>query len=182
MAQHDGLRPEFSRLVDPRHIVGDELRLEIAADPAERAALAARFDLLTLDELTAQVTIRALSGGLFRVCGHLDARVVQRCVVTLRPVESRIAADFSLLFGAAPEPSAAESEIFIDLDAVDPPEPIAPQGLDIGEAVVQVLSDEIEPYPRHPEAGSEAATQDLAERDGESDSPFAALAKMKDEK
>jgi uncharacterized metal-binding protein YceD (DUF177 family) len=135
--------PEFARPVEVPQGPGRETVHAIAAGADERAALAARFALLALDRLEAEVRLRRLAGGLVRLSAALRADVVQACVVTLEPVPSRIEEDFSLLYGAADE----AREIVLDGED-ETVEPLAGNRIDIGEAVAQQLSLALDPFPR----------------------------------
>ena len=59
----------------------------------------------------------------------------------------------------------------------EPPEPVIGDSIDLGELVAEYLSLAINPYPRAPDADAEAA-QYLS--DTPADSPFAALAKLRE--
>ena len=93
-------QPEFARAVEVPRAVGREATHTIAANEAERTALAERFSLLTLDRLEAEVRLMVLRGGMVRLSASFTAEVVQACIVTLEPVASRIEEDFTLLYGA----------------------------------------------------------------------------------
>jgi uncharacterized metal-binding protein YceD (DUF177 family) len=155
---------EFPRPVDLTRLGREEAVHEIAASEAERAALARRFGLLSLDRLEARVRLCRLAGGLVRLAAELEAHVVQECVVTLEPVPSRLEERFSLVYGALDE----TTEVVLD-EAEETVEPLEGDRLDIGEAVAQQLSLVLDPYPRAPGAS-------LAETPtSEPQSPFAAL-------
>ncbi|HWI29102.1 MAG TPA: DUF177 domain-containing protein [Stellaceae bacterium] len=162
---------EFSRPVDIDRLPPDETTHEIAATAGERAALAERFGLLSLDGLEARVKLVRLAGGLIRLEAELVAEAVQECVVTLEPVSTHIEDSFVLLYG---EP-AAEGEVTLSGES-ELVEPLSGGSIDIGEAVAQQLSLVLDPFPRAP--GAEAPS---APEDGEAspESPFAALAKWK---
>ena len=163
--------PEFSRPVDASRLrPGEEDRWEITADAAEREALARRFGLLRLDRLAATVRLRRLAGGLLRLSAELSADVVQACVVTLEPVASQVADSFSLLYGR-PQNEASEVVLSGEAELV---EPLDGGAIDIGEATAQQLSLALDPYPRAPGVSLDEA------RDGVGDSPFAALAKLRE--
>jgi uncharacterized metal-binding protein YceD (DUF177 family) len=158
--------PEFSRPVDVDQLAG-ETRRSIAANEAERRALATRFGLLGIDRLEAAVSLAPVARGV-RLDAVLTADVVQECVVTLEPVRNRVEERFSVLYGEAPEQEVlgAEEEVI---------EPLPGSVLDIGEAVAQQLSLALDPYPRAPDAALPAET--LAAEPA--DHPFAALARLK---
>ncbi|WP_303983301.1 DUF177 domain-containing protein [Dongia mobilis] len=120
---------------------------QLEASPAERAALAEVLDLQAIDRLVAKLTLRRLSSGLIEVKGALESEVVQTCGVTLEPVPAKVAETFRLTFGdAQPEPDL--SEIDIDFEDSDPPEPILDGKIDLGALVAEQLSLGLDPYPR----------------------------------
>ena len=143
--------PEFSRPVVVESLGSGMTRLTIVANESERAALAHRFDLQSLDRLEAKVTLKPINrGALIQVSGQLHADVLQSCVVTLEPVASRIDETFDLTYGFQTDIDAEEVELTLDLsgDEDDPPEPIEGGVIDIGEAVAEQLALAIEPFPR----------------------------------
>ena len=120
---------------------------QLEASHAERAALAEVLDLQAIDRLVAKLTLRRLSSGLIEVKGALESEVVQTCGVTLEPVPAKVAETFRLTFGdAQPEPDL--SEIDIDFEDSDPPEPILDGKIDLGALVAEQLSLGLDPYPR----------------------------------
>jgi hypothetical protein len=135
----------------------------IEATPGERAALARRFGLRSLDRLAAEVRLAPFGRGV-RLEAALEADVVQDCVVSLQPVPGKVADRFTLVYGEAP---AGDEETVV--------EPLEGDTIDIGEAVAQQLSLALDPYPRAPGAAIDPRWSggETAER------PFAALAKWK---
>jgi uncharacterized metal-binding protein YceD (DUF177 family) len=134
---------EFTRIMEVPRTTGRVSRHRIAADPAERAALAVRFALESLDRLEAEITLERMPGGLVRLAASLSADVVQSCVVTLEPVANAVAEEFTLLFG--PGESAREIVLNGEDETV---EPLDGDRLDVGEMVAQQLSLALDPFPR----------------------------------
>ena len=137
---------EFSRPIDVTRLGAGEAVYDIVANELERAALAKRFDLVSLEKLSARVALRRLPGGLVRLTASLSADLVQTDVATLDPVPARVDDDFTLLFGKDAGDAAAldpEAELV---------EPLVGGHIDIGEAVAQQLSLAMDPYPRAPQA------------------------------
>ncbi len=173
------MTPELSRLVRA-HEIGVARRVEtVTATATERAALAARFDLLALDELTATLTLHRDARGI-RIGGPLHASGAQACVVTAEPVPFRLTEPVDLIFSDSAVPEGDEVELSdLDLDIL----PLDGDLLDVGEAVAQSLGLALEPYPRVPDADraaaglilSEAEAEALAAADKARASPFAAL-------
>ena len=149
MAAKPRQQPEFSRLVALGAIGEEELAKHIEATAAERSALAARFGLLALDRLAADLRLaRTKDGTLVRVTGRFQADVTQSCVVSLAPVSSRLEESFTLLYTTRSEADRFGGEIFVDPDEDDPPEPLPPGGMDLGEAVAEQVALALDPYPR----------------------------------
>src|SRR5690349_1645693 len=139
-------KPEFSRLVDVSRMGRLEHRMEIKANAEERAALARRFDLVELSELSAKLVLKKRGDGVVEMTGRWQARLAQRCVVTLEPVPAELGDEVRLFFGGTPAATADP------LDDEGWPEPIADGVVDAGEAVVQLLGVAMDPYPRAPGA------------------------------
>ncbi len=167
--QADG--PEFSRPVEVSRIGPSGLSLAVEASAEERAALAERMGVAGIRVLTADVRL-AQRGAGFAVTAAWRAEIVQDCVVTLEPIETRLADTAELAFGpAAAEPEGEEVEI--DPLAADPPEPITDGRIDVGEVVAEQLALSIDPYPRKPGAEFES---DIEAPDSEAKpNPFAVL-------
>lgn len=172
---------EFSCLVAVDQIGNEDVDFDLAADQEARQALARRFGLLDLKRLTAKLRVRRVRGGaMLRVSGRFEADVVQRCVVTLAPVEAHVAEPIALLYSLAPAPVEPGAEVVVEAEAEDPPEPIGPEGLDLGEAVAQQLAVSLDAYPRAGDAALEATEWPPQGADqAASESPFAALEALK---
>ena len=172
--------PEFSRRIQVDALGDGEVTREIEATADERKALAKRFGLLALESLTAKLRLRRPVGKLvIRVTGSYEAEVVQACVVSLEPVASRLDGKLARCYGLAPAVAEVEREILVDLDEDEPPEPVPPGGIDLGEVVAEQLALDMDPYPR-----AEGARLERAEwgDDAERDSPFRVLGTLKERK
>ena len=171
---------EFSRPLSLERVSGTQHREEIAATDKERADLAERFGLLSLDSLTASFTLKRVRRELVRVKGRIAADLVQACVVTLDPVPAHIEERFEVDFmEGAPEPVA---DLELDIEGAEAPEP-APSGwIDLGEIAAEQLGLALDPYPRKPDAAIPAEWQGEAAATPEPPArlnPFAALEKLK---
>lgn len=172
-------QPEFSRPISADQIGPQEIQREIAANAAERARLAERFDLISVDRLEAVLYLKRNRAGLIQLRGRFEADVVQACVVTLEPVPARIAETFEMAFGSSAR--AAGGDVVISIDESDPPEELTEGRIDLGEAVAQQLAVDLDPYPRVPGAEErfEQAERERAEREGAEKSPFAVLGQLR---
>lgn len=171
------MNPEFSR---PERIdtIGDRERVvEVAANPEERAALARRFDLVSLDALEANWTIRREAAGI-AAKGRVRARLAQACSITGDPVPATVDEEVRLLF--VPEGDASEEELELDADAADT---VFYDGgaIDLGEAAAETMALALDPFPRAP--GAEQALREAGVRgDDEPDTggAFGVLAGLRD--
>lgn len=139
--------PEFSR-PEPVDAADRERAVEIAADEAERAALARRFDLLAVERLEASLTIRREPGGL-TARGRVTADVVQACSVTGDPVPAKVDEAVELRF--VPDAGGAADEIELEADALDVIH-YSGRSVDLGEAAAETMALALDPYPRSPAA------------------------------
>lgn len=116
--------------------------IEIEANAEERAALAKRLHVESVDRLWATFSLKEGKSGQISVRGRFEADVVQACVVTLDPVPEKIVEEFDFLFAdQVPELDEADMEA----DVIDP---IENGQLEIGEPLVQTLALALDPYPR----------------------------------
>jgi uncharacterized metal-binding protein YceD (DUF177 family) len=162
--------PEFSRLVPLAWLGPEPFRQQIQAAADERERLAARFDLVALDRLTATVTLRRQPGENVLLEAEFEAAFAQNCVITLEPVSDTVLGSFSLLYGPAEELGAV-----LEPGPDDPVfEAVTGDAIDIGEAVAQELSLALPEFPRRPEAVVDAAASVEPV-----DSAFAALARLR---
>jgi uncharacterized metal-binding protein YceD (DUF177 family) len=170
--------PEFSKAFNVETLGEKPKILRFEADAEERDALAARFDILSVESIAVELrVVRIGGGGLLRVRGFFTASIKQACVVTDVPVEARIEEEVDERFGP---PVAVLEEVEFSLDDVDPPEPIVDETIDLGELVAQYIGVAIEPYPKA--VGAEIPVQYQEDSDDAPETvknPFGALAELK---
>lgn len=177
-------RPEFSLPLTVADVPQNGTHIPFEANEAERAGLARRFDLLELSSFSGKVAIKPWRRHGLSLEGRFTADVVQTCVTTLEPVASRLTHDFTLHYLPAEmierdAAAAAASEIVVDVQSEDPPEPIENGQVDVGEAMSEQLAITIDPYPKKPGATFDAIVDAAAEEGGKPANPFAALEKLK---
>jgi len=154
--------------------------LEVEAGPDERAALALRFGLISLNHLSARGQLQLFDNGqAARLDARIIADVVQACVVTLEPVASHIEENLSVHYAQSETTDVVVRDVQVQFDDDEEPEPITDDGIDIGEAVAECLGLALDPYPRAVDADSalESLGNVLGERDRRL--PFAVLGKLK---
>ena len=169
--------PEFSRIVSVTRISPKGIEEQVECRPAERAALAKRFDLVDLSSLKAELTLTPESQNVL-VTGSIEADLVQRCVVTLEPITSHFDLNVDVLFipaeenktgAGSPEPDDMDNEF----------ELFSGGKIDIGEMVAQQFGVNIDPYPRKANAALPATEFGTKI---EEIHPFAALAQAVENK
>lgn len=181
MEQSNSPEVEFSRPIPVEQIGVQETVRQIVANASERVRLAERFGLIALDRLQATLQLQRIPGGLIRVRGHLEADVVQSCVVTLEPVPAQLSESFTMNFVSGRADRGGE--VVISVDEEDPPETIAEGRFDLGETVAQQLAVSLNPYPRSGQAP--AVNEGEPEIVGQNDKkrgPFAVLEGWRDRK
>lgn len=168
---------EFPRPIDLRALPRQPV--ELVADAAERAALADRFDIVSIGSLVASATIAQDADGI-NITGRITAAIVQNCAVSGEDFPTRITCDYRLRFipqadyaamvaSAGDEFELTES----DLDTV----PYSGSTLELGEAIAQTLALEIDPYAEGPKADTARVQYGLSTP--EESGPFAALKALK---
>lgn len=157
--------------------VRDGERLDVGADETERDAVARRLGLQSLSCLEAHAVL-SRKGGVVRAQGRLAASLEQACVVTGEPVAAHVDEPFDLLF--MPEPAGDRPDEEIELGQSDC-DVVFYDGaaIDLGTAVADTLALCLDPYPRS--ASAEAALKEAGVLSEAETSPFAALAKLKDQ-
>lgn len=144
---------EFSHKVTVEPWPEDGVVVELTATAVEREALRVRFDLVGLSSLSASAGIEKDMMELV-LAGTIEADVAQTCVVTLKPVASRLEVPFERryrrrddhekLMASGKAREMDEEEIEFDLlDGDD---------IDVGEAIAEEFYLALDPYPRAADA------------------------------
>ena len=158
----------ISRMLDAAHLPATGVEMEVGAGDAERAALAAAYDLVAVKGLSADGDGDARQQGIGQVEGRVIADIVQSCVVSLEPVAQHIDEAFSVRFVPPGSPDAAApkpgKEVIIDPEAPDPPEVMEGTRIDVGALVEEMFVLAIDPYPRAPGAGLPADVEEPPKR------------------
>ena len=170
---------EMSHVIRADEVPPSGKNVKLSADAATLEALAARFSVEEVADLSAHILLTPLDKNCLSVTGEMRGRVRQICGVTLEPVwteiERRIEAEFQ-----PAEMAAAFIEPEEDMEA-EAPEAMQNGEADIGEWVTQLFAMEVPSYPRAPDAafdGYGQSTQEI-EAEDKKPSPFAALAALK---
>lgn len=163
----------LSRPVLAARLPPEGLEVEVRATPEERAALAADFKLTEVRSLEARFRL-AGSPERVHVVGRVTADIVQICVVTLEPFESRLQEDVEVDF-EEPRGDARDPGADIDL-AQEGPDEIVDGRIDVGALAAEFMALGLDPYPRKPGVDFKYEERDPG------DNPFAKLAALKRDK
>lgn len=173
---------EFTRPLVLAQIGDRESRHSIAAEAEERSMLAKRLGLQGIDRLEGELAVRRVRGGAaLKVSGSLAAEVTQTCIATLAPLPVQVQDSFLEIFALERQGPEA-TDIDLSLAEEDDIEPLGPElyadgAFDLGELLVQLLAERLDPYPRHADAPP-AEGEWGAAANGESEAgPFAELAR-----
>ncbi len=185
------LPSEFSRRMNLRKLAQEPAVMNLSARADECEALAGRFKIVALQNLSAEVRLEVdetHGEPEYVVEGELEANVTQTCVISLEPFETHVASTFRVRYMSPDAFEVAEersdSEIVFSAMEEDI-EPIPAGELDLGELVAQQLALALDPYPRKP--GVEArdygfqSDEDVEESEpAKRPNPFAVLKKIYD--
>lgn len=131
--------------------VGSQFKIEASARECE--SLAERFSIPKVVFLHADCLIKKQAQkqkGDFLLKVHMEAEVIQHCVMTLNALPESIDEEFIIIFqisaeGDSKKTDESEVEFYIDDDDV---EVISDFNIDVGAYVAEYLSLSMNPYPR----------------------------------
>ena len=133
---------EMSRIVELRELTTKPKKLQWHATKEECTALAKRLNVLSVDDLKADVTVQ--KNDLIEVSGSFVAHVKQACVVSGEAIEQKVEDSFTEFFC---QHSRHENPIDLDMDTPDI-EVVEDGRIDVGELVVEYLILGLDPFPR----------------------------------
>lgn len=145
----------------------------LSPDADGRAAIAAELGISALQKLEFIGQIHAEEGEAWALTGRLVARVVQPCVVTLKPVRTNLDETVSRFYSPyVTVPEGDEVEM--------PDETLEPLGqfIDVSAVMIEELALALPEYPRAEGAGLDTATDDALEPQQDTRRPFADLDKL----
>ncbi|WP_253201088.1 YceD family protein [Sphingomonas quercus] len=172
------LANEFARPIRLDTLGEGAREVTIAAEADERAALAKRFHLLSIERLEATAALRREGERVF-VEGRLAAAVTQSCVATGDPLPATLDEPFALRF--EPTTVAGAGDVVEEVELAEADLDIVTYSggtIDLGEAVAETLSLALDPFPRAPDADDRLREAGVLD-EGEA-GPFAALKALKD--
>jgi hypothetical protein len=165
----------FSRVVRVDALPREGQTVTIEATPAEREALASRYELPTIAALTAVLRVEPWGRGGARVVGAVHGALTQICVVSLEPfpttVDEAVDVRFAPQAAAGSRTSEAKEAQTFSLADEDEPDPIIDGRIDLGGLAAEFFALGLDPYPRKPGETFEPSTKSEP-----ADSPFSVLA------
>jgi len=156
-------------------------KIHLEANTDELAGLKERFDLMEIDFFKGTALLQRLNGKKISVDFKVQAKIIQECVATFKPVETVIGLDFQRIYDSCVTPLDKEKEVEIEIDATEELDPIIDGVIDLGAAMAEELGLEIDPFPR---ADGTAYTEigigpEITQEEVEQNNPFAILAELK---
>ncbi len=150
---------EWSFLVRAEDISAQGKIVQLEPNQTEKKALAKRLGIVALDDLKVKVKLSRENAHIVHVEGHLDARVTQKCVVSLEPIETDISEDFEAWFAdesravnfKKAQHEAQNKKELMELpmlEEADDPEPMENGMIELGDLSAQYLSLSIPAYPQ----------------------------------
>ncbi len=173
--------PELSRPVDVTRLSAAGTMINLTPTDAERAAIAARLGLISVDQLSGKIRVRPTMGREITAEGMVAAHVQQTCVVTGEALPTAL--EFSLLRRYSEDADAlagldVEEDELVDPDH-DDPDPIENGTIDVGEAAVEELALQLPPYPRKPDVTFDGVVLSPPGAADQPENPFAKLEQLK---
>jgi uncharacterized metal-binding protein YceD (DUF177 family) len=170
---------DLTRLIAVSQVTSDPVEMIVDASKSECKKLSESLEILEIIRLHVRLKLVSPDDGVtVHLSGLIEADLVQSCVVSLDPVASQIEAALERIYSAQEKPDDGE-DITIELDADEPFEPLSGYTINVGQAIVEQLALEIDPFPRAP--GVEFSGL-LGVDSGDNEEPsgqFAALSKLK---
>ncbi|NNU16791.1 DUF177 domain-containing protein [Parvularcula sp. ZS-1/3] len=149
---------------------GEARHVSLEANEADRKAVAEQFDIRSVELLKGDFDVTR-HASLVRVAGSVEAVLGRTCVVSLEPMEEKIAEDFTAEFTTERHDVDGE-EVEADLDA---PEPIDGDAIELRNVLLEQVVLAMSPHPR--KEGAEAPEDPGT---GEGSNPFDVLKSLRD--
>ncbi len=156
--------------------------LHLQATEPEREAIAKRLNIVSVEALSADLTVKPMAGDNYRIDGRITGAVTRNCVVTLVPVGEAIDEEIGLVL-RPPLPQERDARhgrqphepMDLPVEGEEDSEPYFGNEVDLGSLLVEYVALGLNPYPR---AEGVEFTQHI-EDDAGADSPFAVLEELK---
>ena len=171
--------PPFERFFDLDDLGQAGAEVVIALKGGDLARLAEWAEVEAVETFRAEIGLKRLSPTRFKLSTALEADIVQACVVTLEPVRSHIALDFSRelhVTGRVRHKAEQGGLLAVGAGEDEVPEEIESPHYDLAGPLLEEFSLAIDPYPR----AAGVAFDSPADDKNASESPFAVLKALKE--
>lgn len=156
MRHENDIKQALSYPLEVRSLPAKGVRVHLDTDEKERAQLAENHGLLAVRAFSAEFQVSQWKKRGVKIKGHVQAEIVQECVITLEPVPDHIdeAVDVVMVPSdsrlAKPILHDETGELFIDAEGPDVPEVFEGDTIDVGALAEEFFELAINPYPRKP--------------------------------
>ena len=140
------MHPELHRPVTLDRVGPAGLHVVVEASSTECAALAHRMNLPAVLALNCTFRLERDAGGALVARGHLVARIVQTCVISLEDFTATVEERFTVR--CVPEGEESDDGDPASLDEIT----YSNATVDLGEAAAEQMALALDPYPRAPGA------------------------------
>lgn len=154
------------------------LDLTLTPDAAVRAAIAQHLGIPAVLDLSVRLHVAQERADGARVTGTLKARVTQISVVSLEPFDDDLVDQVDVRFATATVIAREVADAPEDSD-FDPPDLIENGSINLGLLVTEFLALGLDPYPRRSGEIFEPHIESSGDEPEAKESPFAALAQLK---
>lgn len=182
----------FNYKLNVQHLPVRGRYFSFEATNEECLLLAKNHDLISVESFKAQYHLFPWKADSIKMKGHFEAKIVQKCVVSLLPIEETINEKLDIIF--APDGSKLLKnnfdsinpceELFLDIDGPDVPEMYTKHTVDIGAITEEMFELSLNPYPRYEGVDFLYSDEKKHEKNGTpmKDSPFYILKNLKKNK
>ena len=171
----------FSHRINVSNLSAKPIHATLTADERERAWLAERWGVLSVDAVSADLELSRWKRDGVRVKGIIGAEITQECVVTLDPISETLSEEIEALY--VPEGSKLArvqtsdiGEMVIEAEGPDAPEVFVGDSIDIAQIYEEFIVLAIDPYPR--KEGAELPPGEPEIETDPAESPFAGLSEL----
>jgi len=176
---HDNF-PSYALDVSTLPAVGFEKIFHASED--QLGFIAETCGLLGADRFLAVVQFKRWRGDGISVSGNIKSEFIQKCIVSLDPIQQELDVDFETKLVPVGSKLAiamemADGEMIMDFDGDDPPDTFEGREVDVWKIIIEHFNLSIDAYPR---ASSAQLPEPIEELDAKpSSSPFSALGSLK---
>lgn len=174
------VEPLFSRPYIAEEIPANGVTGLIEASEGERDQIAAALDLAALESFSMKFQLSRAKPHHFKLSGRIVASAIQTCVVSLKPVRTKLDDEIDVEFWPPEDVARIETDLESGSIPVplEGPEPILDGIVDVGHLAYEHLASSLDLYPKAAGEQFEWNSPDAQQEDVPSDRPFAELGRL----